>query len=248
MSGSQKFLPLKGGQARAGDPVIERDIVGAVDQLGVFVLGRLWAAQEVDLIGDDLAAVPSLARASSQPLHPMGDRPPINRCSDLPRKDRLAAAEEFARIDAVPTRDLADFRAQIGGFEAGGIALAQPRPELGNSDTVGGIQERQLVVLRLKTISLDLAEPRAALGTDRSLDRASSCALDRRGGHSEDGDDESDLAQVASHGEHVWLKKGAADQRCRLIGRTTGGINTKLLAVTDVEIHPQVLHDRRSGS
>src|SRR5690606_2409368 len=35
----------------------ERDLVVAVDQLGVFVLGRLRAAQEVDLLGDDLAAV-----------------------------------------------------------------------------------------------------------------------------------------------------------------------------------------------
>ena len=32
------------------------DLVVAVDQLGVFVLGRLRAAQEVDLLGDDLAA------------------------------------------------------------------------------------------------------------------------------------------------------------------------------------------------
>ena len=35
----------------------ERDLVVAVDQLGVFTLGRLRAAQEVDLLGDDLATV-----------------------------------------------------------------------------------------------------------------------------------------------------------------------------------------------
>lgn len=35
----------------------ERNLVVAVDQLGVFVLSRLRAAQEVDFLGDDLAAV-----------------------------------------------------------------------------------------------------------------------------------------------------------------------------------------------
>ncbi len=41
----------------------ERDLVVAVDQLGVFVLGRLRAAQEVDLLGDDLAPT-KMARRS----------------------------------------------------------------------------------------------------------------------------------------------------------------------------------------
>ena len=41
----------------------ERDLVVAVDQLGVFVLSRLRAAQEVDLLGDDLAAVAVVAHA-----------------------------------------------------------------------------------------------------------------------------------------------------------------------------------------
>jgi len=35
----------------------ERDLVVAVDQLGGLKLGRIRAAQEVDLLGDDLAAV-----------------------------------------------------------------------------------------------------------------------------------------------------------------------------------------------
>ena len=36
---------------------LEADLVVVVDQLGAFVLGRLRAAEEVDLLGDDLAAV-----------------------------------------------------------------------------------------------------------------------------------------------------------------------------------------------
>ncbi len=39
----------------------ERDLVVAVDQLGVFTLGRFRAAEEVDLLGDDLAAVAVVA-------------------------------------------------------------------------------------------------------------------------------------------------------------------------------------------
>ena len=39
----------------------ERDLVVAVDQPGVFVLGRLRAAEEIDLLGDDLAAVAVVA-------------------------------------------------------------------------------------------------------------------------------------------------------------------------------------------
>ena len=42
-------------------PFSERDLVVFVDQLGVFTLGRLRAAQEVDLLGDDLAAVAVVA-------------------------------------------------------------------------------------------------------------------------------------------------------------------------------------------
>ena len=39
----------------------ERDLVVAVDQLGVFGLGRFRATQEIDLLGDDLAAVAVIA-------------------------------------------------------------------------------------------------------------------------------------------------------------------------------------------
>ena len=52
--------PLPGGfprRALGRSRSSERDLVVAVDQLGVFVFGRLRAAQEVDLLGDDLAAV-----------------------------------------------------------------------------------------------------------------------------------------------------------------------------------------------
>ena len=41
----------------------ERDLIVAIDQLGVLTLGRLWAAQEIDLLGDDLAAVAVVPRA-----------------------------------------------------------------------------------------------------------------------------------------------------------------------------------------
>jgi hypothetical protein len=36
---------------------LEADLVVVVDQLRAFALGRLRAAEEVDLFGDDLAAV-----------------------------------------------------------------------------------------------------------------------------------------------------------------------------------------------
>ena len=53
---------------------------------------------------------------------------------------------------------------------------------------------------------------------------------------SKDGDDRRDLPQGAPHGEQPAVEKGGpGDQRGRLIGRTKGGMNTKLHAVTDVE-------------
>ena len=48
----------------------ERNLVVAVDQLGVFVLGRLRAAQEVDLLGDDLAAIAIGDQATSKDAPP----------------------------------------------------------------------------------------------------------------------------------------------------------------------------------
>ena len=60
----------------------ERDVVVAVDQLGVFGLGRLRAAQEVDLLGDDLAAVAVVPRMRGEPVPepvtlPIGNRPVV---------------------------------------------------------------------------------------------------------------------------------------------------------------------------
>ena len=55
----------------------------------------------------------------------------------------------------------------------------------------------------------------------------------------EDGDDRRDLSQGASHGEQPAVEKGGpGDQRGRLIGRTKGGMNTKLHAVTDADGRP----------
>lgn len=56
---------------------------------------------------------------------------------------------------------------------------------------------------------------------------------------SEDGDDRRDLSQSASHSDQPASKKGGADdQRGRLIGRTKGGMNTKLHAVADADGRP----------
>jgi len=56
-----------------------------------------------------------------------------------------------------------------------------------------------------------------------------------RGGGSEDGDDRRDLPEGTPHGFKPWGKKGG---RGRLIGRTKGGMNTKLHAVTDENGRP----------
>ena len=60
-----------------------------------------------------------------------------------------------------------------------------------------------------------------------------------RGRRPEDGDDRRDLSQGAPHGDQPAVEKGGAgDQRDRLIGRTKGGMNTKLHAVTDADGRP----------
>ena len=54
-----------------------------------------------------------------------------------------------------------------------------------------------------------------------------------RSGGSKDGDDRRDLSEGAPHGDQPEVEKGGPDdQRGRLIGRTKGGMNTKLHAVT----------------
>ncbi|KKM05070.1 hypothetical protein LCGC14_1757800, partial [marine sediment metagenome] len=78
----------------------ERDLIVAVDQLGIFVLGRLRAAQEVDLLGDDLAAVAVVPHA----VDPFGVVDPAVD-EDLHAlfamlRDRLAETVEAG--DAVP--------------------------------------------------------------------------------------------------------------------------------------------------
>jgi IS5 family transposase len=61
----------------------------------------------------------------------------------------------------------------------------------------------------------------------------------RWGGRSEDGDDRRDLSEGALLGDHPAVENGGAyDPRGRLIGRTKGGMNTKLHAVTDAEGRP----------
>ncbi len=60
-----------------------------------------------------------------------------------------------------------------------------------------------------------------------------------RGSGTKDGDDRCDLHQGAPHGEQPAGKKGGLeDQRGRAIGRTKGGMNTKLHAVTDADGRP----------
>src|SRR5690606_23507651 len=60
----------------------------------------------------------------------------------------------------------------------------------------------------------------------------------RRGG-GEGRDDRRDLSESASHGDEPAGEQGGADaQRGRLIGRTKGGLNTKLHAVTDAKGRP----------
>lgn len=60
-----------------------------------------------------------------------------------------------------------------------------------------------------------------------------------RGSSSEDGDDRRDLSEGASHGIQPAVEKGGSDdQRGRLIGRTKGGMNTKLHAVAGAEGRP----------
>ena len=60
-----------------------------------------------------------------------------------------------------------------------------------------------------------------------------------RGGGSQDGDDRRYLSEGAPHGDQPAGEKGGPDdQRGRLIGRTKGGMNTKLHAVTDADGRP----------
>ncbi len=63
--------------------------------------------------------------------------------------------------------------------------------------------------------------------------------LGRRGGRAQDGDDRRHLPQGAPHGlEPAVQKGGPGSQPGRLIGRTKGGLNTKLHAVTDADGRP----------
>lgn len=55
------------------------------------------------------------------------------------------------------------------------------------------------------------------------------------GDSSEDGDDRRNLSQSTPHGFEPGVEKGGCG---RLIGRTKGGMNTKLRAVTDENGRP----------
>ena len=60
-----------------------------------------------------------------------------------------------------------------------------------------------------------------------------------RGGGSEDGNYRCDLSEGTPNGDQPAGEKGGSDdQRGRLIGRTKGGMNTKLHAVTDADGRP----------
>jgi transposase len=60
-----------------------------------------------------------------------------------------------------------------------------------------------------------------------------------RGRDAQDGDDRCHLPEGAPHGlEPAGEKGGAGSQTGRLIGRTKGGLNTKLHAITDAEGRP----------
>jgi transposase len=60
-----------------------------------------------------------------------------------------------------------------------------------------------------------------------------------RGGRSEDSDNRCHLSEGTPHGDQPAVEKGGADdQKGRLIGRTKGGMNTKLHAVTEAESRP----------
>src|SRR3546814_20144225 len=58
---------------------------------------------------------------------------------------------------------------------------------------------------------------------------------DTSGSRTQDDHDRRDLSQSAPHGIQPWGKKGGPG---RLIGRTQGGMNTKLHAVTDANGRP----------
>ena len=61
----------------------------------------------------------------------------------------------------------------------------------------------------------------------------------KQGGSSEDGDDRRDLSEGAPHSHQPAVEKGGRDdKRGRLIGRTKGGMNTRLHAISDAEGRP----------
>jgi transposase len=84
----------------------------------------------------------------------------------------------------------------------------------------------------------DALQPLEAVGRQGHL-RPDDGRAGLRSGRSEDGDDRRDLSEGAPHGDQPAVEKGGpGDQRGRLIGRTKGGMNTKLHAVTDADGRP----------
>ena len=79
----------------------------------------------------------------------------------------------------------------------------------------------------------DPLQPLEALERERDI-RADHDRLGRRRGREQNDHDRCNLSKGTPHGIEPWGKKGGPnDQRGRLIGRTKGGMNTKLHAVTD---------------
>lgn len=85
---------------------------------------------------------------------------------------------------------------------------------------------------------VDTLQPLEAVERQGRL-RSDDAWLGGRGDGSEDRDDRRDPSQGAPHDDQPESEKGdPGDQRGRLIGRTKGGTNTKLHAVTDAEGRP----------
>jgi len=84
----------------------------------------------------------------------------------------------------------------------------------------------------------DAIQPMEAVGRHGGLCQDDG-GLGLRRTRGEGRDDRRDLPESASHGlEPAGEKGGPDDQRGRLIGRTKGGLNTKLHAVTDAKGRP----------
>lgn len=76
-----------------------------------------------------------------------------------PRPSSRSPAEEPAAVAGLSARALPNLRAPARRNEARRTALERAARRLGGADPVKGFQERQLVLLRRKTLPADPAEP-----------------------------------------------------------------------------------------